>query len=273
MSRYDLIAFDMDGTLLDSNKELLPSSIEAIRAASEAGKTVVFASGRCPAELTVFHDQLPSVRYMVTMNGAMVYDMLEDRVIAHTPIAPDTLREMFDICAKRDVFIQLMSMYSILPGDKRSTIAEYAMDQYLELFTQTGIFPEDQRAWWQETGLPLYKFSPYSRTVRERDELLPLMSALGVETALSETTGFECSAAGTTKGVGLRALCEALDIPADRVIAVGDSDNDISMLQYAGLAVAMGNAKPNVKAVCDTVTSDHDHDGCARVIREYLLVD
>ena len=67
-------------------------------------------------------------------------------------------------------------------------------------------------------------------------------------------------------------MCEALGIPVEQSIAVGDQSNDLTMIRIAGLGVAMGNATEEVKAVADTVTADCDHDGVAQVIEQYLLL-
>ena len=87
----------------------------------------------------------------------------------------------------------------------------------------------------------------------------------------AESSSLELTATGVDKGVGLTKLCEALGIPVSASIAVGDADNDLSVLRTAGLAVAMGNALDSVKAVSDVTVADCDHDGCAEAIYKYLL--
>ena len=89
--------------------------------------------------------------------------------------------------------------------------------------------------------------------------------------AYSEISSLEISAQGVDKGVGLKKLCEYLDIPIDQTIAVGDADNDLGALKYAGLAIAMGNANEHVKKIADVIVADCDHEGCAEAIETYLL--
>ena len=107
-----------------------------------------------------------------------------------------------------------------------------------------------------------------SRTrTKERVQAL----ALPVEMVDAESSSLELTAIGVDKGVGLTKLCEALGIPVSASIAVGDADNDLSVLRAAGLAVAMGNALDSVKAISDVTVADCDHDGCAEAIYKYLL--
>ena len=81
----------------------------------------------------------------------------------------------------------------------------------------------------------------------------------------------ELNAPAANKGAALRALAEALEIPRERVMAVGDGLNDRTLLEAAGLAVAMGNAHPAIKAIADYVTDDCDHDGAAKAIERFCL--
>ena len=87
----------------------------------------------------------------------------------------------------------------------------------------------------------------------------------------AENSSLEITAKGVDKGVGLTMLCEALQIPIAATIAVGDADNDIRVLETAGLAVAMGNAADHIKAISDVTVADCEHDGCAEAIYQYLL--
>ena len=92
-----------------------------------------------------------------------------------------------------------------------------------------------------------------------------------LEIASSIERNLELSAPGVTKGRGLMALAEHLGLTPDQVMAVGDSGNDLTMVQLAGLGVAMGNATREVLAAADAVTADNDHDGVAEAIEKYVL--
>ena len=95
-------------------------------------------------------------------------------------------------------------------------------------------------------------------------------SNIDIVLANAESTSLEVSPKGVSKALGLKTLCEHLNITLDEVIVVGDADNDIEALKVAGLSVAMGNAKQHIKDMCDVIVSDNDHDGCVDVIERYL---
>ena len=99
------------------------------------------------------------------------------------------------------------------------------------------------------------------------------LSGVEVELARSETSSLEFSPAGVSKGSGLAELCHITGLPLEATIAVGDSDNDLPILERAGLAVAMGNARERVRQAAGAVVADNDHDGCAEAIRRFLLGD
>ena len=88
---YELIAFDMDGTLLDSHKEVLRSSVDAISEAVAAGKRVAIASGRCPRMVSMYRESIPGVRYAICCAGAIVFDLAANRVLSEVDIAPEVV--------------------------------------------------------------------------------------------------------------------------------------------------------------------------------------
>ena len=94
MNRYDLIAFDMDGTLLDSNHQITQNSLDAIDAAVDAGKTVILSTGRSLSELKDYRQTLKNVRYFICESGALLVDTLDDSIIHSEQIAPAAVREI-----------------------------------------------------------------------------------------------------------------------------------------------------------------------------------
>ena len=96
MNRYDLIAFDMDGTLLDSNHQITQDSLDAIDAAVNAGKTVILSTGRSLSELKDYRQMLKHVRYFICESGALLVDTNTDRIIHSEQIEPSAVREIID---------------------------------------------------------------------------------------------------------------------------------------------------------------------------------
>jgi len=271
MSKYQLIALDMDGTLLNSQKQISKSTLQAIQKASEAGKEVVLSTGRCIAELKEYLDILPQVRYLVCVSGAMVYDLQTEQVIYSKRIPEATVHSLLAEGRREDAAIQALTKEAVMEANKIPRMNLYRMEQYIPLYERSVTKVEDIVAYYEEhpaelEKMNLYYFSPEQRR-RSRERLQPL----GLEMVETEYGVLECSVAGMSKRVGMEKLCEYIQIPVENVIAVGDSDNDVELLKYVGLPVAMGNANEHVKQVCKVMVSDCDHDGCAEAIYRYLL--
>ena len=273
MGNYKLIALDMDGTLLNSEKEITARTKEAIRRAAEAGKTVVLSTGRGMAELSEYLEQVPEIRFLDCASGAMIYDCREKKVIVRHSIGRNDLEKILRVARERDLMVHFLSTESVVEQRKYDRIEEYQMGVYRPLFACAARKCADIYQFFEKDGGPVEKCNLYHRSPEDRNvteqELKRLQ--LSVDMVHSEIASLEITAAGVNKGAGLLALCEYLGISPDETIAVGDADNDIAILQTAGLSIAMGNAEEYVKTLADVVVADCDHDGCAEAIFRYLL--
>lgn len=269
--RYDLIAFDMDGTLLDSTKQIRQDSLDAIHKAVEAGKVVSLSTGRCLPELRAFEDVMDDVEFFIAMSGALVFSNKEKIEIASTAIPPELVDELLEKTADLDVMIHLLSWESIIEKDKVDNIELYHMAPYKASYEQCCILPESLRVWYKENPCPVFKFNFYCRDLEQRALIEERVKGMELEFAYSEETNLECSPVGVSKAEGLRRLCAHLGLNVENSIAVGDADNDLAILKAAGLSVAMGNAAPHIKDIADVITASCDEGGCAKIIEEYLL--
>ena len=114
------------------------------------------------------------------------------------------------------------------------------------------------------------KVNIYFRSSEDCHACYEELRTLPLSFAMPEETTLEMTAQGVTKGSGLKALADYLHIPMAQTVGIGDSDNDRAMLHDVGLSVAMGNAQADVKAQCDLITEDNDHNGVGEVIRRIL---
>lgn len=269
---YQLIAFDMDGTLLDTSKRVLPSSTQAIDEAVAAGKDVAICSGRSPKMIELDHASFGQVRYAICCNGTVLYDLREHRVLSTTSFDHEVITRAVRAVGAADAMIDVFSgaeMYCQTTDLAR--MDHYRMGIYRGLYDATSTPVENVRERLLDPATSVQKFifhfaDPASRPIaRERLRDLP------VELAESEDASLELSPAGATKGSGLLALAQLLGIPREATIAVGDAENDLPMLSVVGLGIAMGNATEEARAAADVVVADNDHDGCAEAIRRFLL--
>ena len=273
MYRYDLIAFDMDGTLLTSRQTISPIVMDAINRAIDAGKHVVICTGRGPNELADYIDkEFRRIRYYVTENGGYVYDRQSHQPIAVTPLLPEYVNAVIDAAHGEDAMLVFQG-----EGQSKGTRRDvYRMDyyhagRYMDIEKRTAVLFDDMLESHKKSPLQVEKLNVYAATEVIRDRIYDRLRELPVTIVLAEETGFEVTPLGMSKAVGLTQLCDALNIPMERVIAVGDSDNAREMVKAAGLAVAMGNARQCILEISDIVVADNDHDGCAQVINDYLL--
>ena len=273
MSQYELIAFDMDGTLLNSQKEITPRTLAALKKAAAAGKQIALSTGRCRPELTAYTALGPGIRYFICTSGALVYDVHEQKEIYKKPLEPELVRRLLEISKEEDLMVHLLDAESIVQTDQFESMGNYGMGVYKPMYERVVTVWDDLYEAYCAAPFPVEKVNFYHRDPEARERTKERLREAGLPVIMvnAEKGSLELSAEGVDKGAGLQKLCEYLKLPLDKTIAVGDADNDITILQKAGLAAAMGNALPNIKKLADVQVSDCDHDGCAEVIEKYLL--
>jgi hypothetical protein len=267
-NNYQLIALDMDGTLLNSRKQVSEGTLREIRKAVSLGKTVVYATGRAVCEMEEFFEQLPEIRYAVFASGAGLYDVQERRAFGLQPIPADLAMRVMDAVQDRDIMPQIvLADCDAVQRDQMDRLEDFRMKPYRPMYERAMTRVEDIRAFAEKHQGEILKMNVYHTNPEDRLRTKERLADLELEKVFSEVTSLECSAKGVDKGTGLAALCGYLRLDLERCIAVGDAPNDLPMIRTAGLGVAMGNSKPEVLEASDVVVSDNDHDGCAEAIR------
>ena len=268
MSESRMIALDIDGTLLNSKKEVSRACAEAIREAAAAGKTIVFCTGRAVSELKEFFPLLPEIRWAVFASGAGLYDIERKRTFAIRGVPRAYADEILALAKTKDVMPQIViGDRDVIQASHMARLDRFHMEIYRPLYEQAMTLVPDIYAFAESCREDFLKINLYHADTGERVRTRAQLSHLPIEMVYSEVTSVECSAAGVNKGSGLLRLCEALGVPASACVAVGDAENDLPMIRAAGLGIAMGNAAENVRAAADRVVADCDHDGCAEAIR------
>lgn len=271
---YGLIAFDMDGTLLDSDKRVLPSSTEAIARAIDAGKAVAICSGRSPVMVRRDRHQFPTVRYAICSSGGALFDLERDEVIHESALPHETMWRILDVALREDVIFEVFRGEGFLYQDgDLELMASHHMGIYEGLYRETGTPVDDLVGFLHNPGHTIQKLNMHFATLEARQRVEEALADVDVDMVESEHSSLEFSPTGANKGTGLLALADLLGIPREATIGVGDADNDLPMLRVAGLAVAMGNANEAAKAAADVVVADNDSGGCAEAIDRFLLGD
>lgn len=273
MSQYELIALDMDGTLLNSRKEITPVTLEALKRAVRAGKSIALSTGRCRPELTAYTSQVPGIRYLICTSGALVYDIWEQKEIYMRTLEPSLVKELLELSKQEGAMMHLLDRESIVQTDQFEHMERYGMGVYKPMYERVVTAWDDLYEAYCAAPFPVEKVNFYHTDLESRERTKERIRRAGLPVVMvnAESSSLEISASGVDKGEGLRKLCEYLKLPLERTIAVGDADNDITILKTAGLSAAMGNALPGIKALADVVAADCEHDGCAEIIENYLL--
>lgn len=269
---YQLIALDMDGTLLDSQKRVLPSSTAAINEAVAAGKVVAISSGRCPVMIEMDRAAFPQVRYAICGSGSAIYDFHEQRMLKEATLDHTLLETAIAACSGEDYLCEAFSGTSFFfASDMVERMPNYFMGIYQPLYASMGTPRADFAERLHDPAFPVQKFNLHFGSPEARDRVYERLSGAPLELAYMDEASLELSPIGVNKGSGVLALAELLGVPREATMAVGDSDNDLTMLREVGLGVAMGNANENARAAASVQVADNDHDGVAEAIRRFLL--
>ena len=269
---YRLLAMDMDGTVLNSEKKISPRTDSAIRKALAQGKEVLFATGRCPAEVRTDLKAFPEMNYVLCLSGALVLDLRSGETLADVTIPLPLAERILSIAEGLDAMVTLYAGDDVFVEHKRRGNMEYFGCQcFAKLYDDCAVWVENIRQVLDTHAERIHKANIFCHSVEEWRKADEALRGLPLNYASGIPNNYEISPQHVDKGVGLQRLCEATGIPIAQAIAVGDEGNDLAMIRAAGLGVAMGNAPEHIKAEADYVTADCDHDGVAEVIEKYLL--
>lgn len=269
-----LIAIDMDGTCLDSKKRVPAENLHAIREACRRGIWVVPTTGRALHAYPLPIRHMKEIRYAITSNGARVTDLQTGKDIRETTIP----------CGVAAEFLEKLGPFTF--GTSLHQDGQCVDDSILIMAARRLFYHGDyqnSRLHWRsltrwlkrEARKPdapgVEKLNLIFLTGRGRKKAMALLKEYpDFCCAVFNPRYIEITAPGASKGEALQALCEYLSLPGEQVMALGDSDNDMPMLQFAGYPVAMGNASPHVKEIAARVTDPNNQAGVAKAIREVL---
>ncbi len=266
---YKLVALDMDGTLLMSDKSVHPDTSRYIEQAGKRGIQVVYCSGRAVPEILPYVSSLKTIRYGVCMSGALVYDFAEKRNLYRRAISSECIPRILEAAGKDDGMVHILTdQESIVRADQAAHMEVFHMGIYQPMFQEISRMVHDMR---EEAKRYIPKINIYFRSPADRQKAWEALRAMPLEFAFAQETGLEMTAYGVTKGQGLRELAKYLGISMEETLAVGDADNDRAMFQAAGFSVAMGNAKREIQRLCCGVTEDNDHNGVGKAIWRYCI--
>lgn len=274
MHKIKMIGLDLDGTLLTSDKRLLPFTRQVLTEAIERGILVLMATGRpytgIPEELR----NLSGMRYALTSNGARILDTQTGKVLIEHLLPLKSAKKALEILRKYDTLQEVyFEGQGYAEAKKLDQISRYHHNPHMweyvrssrkavpslpELIDRENQDMDKVQALFADMG----ELGQAWKELEQYEELV-LVSSLGYN--------IEINAVGVDKGTGLMELGELLGIRPEEIMACGDGDNDIQMLERSGIGVAMGNAEEKVKAAADYVAETNDEEGAAKAIIKYAF--
>ena len=263
---YKLVALDMDGTLLNGNKKINDRVKKAIADARKKGVKVILSSGRGFKGIEKYVKELQLDELVISLNGAIVTDGTGEKSVFSIHMEPSVSRRIIELQKEYDIFsINFIGqkMYVEVLNEKALYFSTFegveviAVGNMLEFYNSQPI----------GKMLMIEKHEKYT-IFRQK-----LIEELGqyINATFSLPDFLEVYNINVNKGIVLHKVAEYYGIKREEVIAIGDGENDISMIEYAGLGVAMENAMDSVKNAADLITKSYVEDGVAHVIEEYIL--
>lgn len=269
-----IIAFDLDGTLLDNKKQISEENLEALKAAAAAGALLVPATGRIYTGIPQILRELPGVRYCLTINGAYAYDAEEDKNLYSAEMPAE-------LCLRLIEHMESLPVIYDCYQDNWGFISRHMLEQAEEYIPDPGIM----KMMWElrtpvdslydtlkKRGRPVQKMQMHFKDLELRCRELKRLPELFPETAVSSSLpwNIEINSADATKGKALKSLCAALNVDLKDTLAFGDGTNDLDMIKTAGLGVAMGNAVEELKQVADWIAPSNVENGVAAGIYRFM---
>ncbi|MGN0852819.1 MAG: Cof-type HAD-IIB family hydrolase [Kiritimatiellia bacterium] len=275
-----IVALDLDGTLLDSRKRLSEANRAALAAAAAKGVLVVPTTGRFFGMMPPCVRDLPFVRYAITINGAQVFDRETGTALVREEIPRTLAIEIMKVLDGYDVIYDCYrNDWGWMAQAFKDAAADYATDaHYLKMIAdfRTGV-PELKAhlAATADAG-DVQKIMLFSRLAAGDGVTKAIAAEIAgrfpeIRVTSSTWNNLELNRTTACKGVALERFAGALGLTLANCMAVGDGGNDLSMIEAAGIGVAMANACPAVLAAADYTTRSNDEDGVARALEHFKL--
>jgi len=267
---YKLIALDLDGTLKTTDNRISEKTREALIECQKKGMRVILASGRPTPGLRHEAAELELEKHggiLLSFNGARVYDIQNDTVIYEKVVEKKYADEIYDRAKQYGLAVMTYEGLNILTEDDD--------DKYVQVEKNINdIYIKHVDAWKESFDGGINKVlltgEPEYVAKIEQEFKAPYEDKLSIYR--SAPFFIEVMAQNIDKAASLQKLCEYLGVTKDEMIAFGDGFNDISMIKFAGLGVAMGNAQDVVKEAADKITASNDEDGIYVTLKELGLV-
>ena len=270
-----LLAFDLDGTILLNHKEIPKPNLDALEKAFQKGVHIVPTTGRMKTFIPNYITELSFVQYAITANGGGVYDIRTGERLYKALIETKQAAEIVKIIKKYDLYCEyyLNGEAFTIRNDVDTAMKHHGIPETKRFFLSKKYhYFDDVNELLSDSSNEFEKINlnyvPEKIFLEVKNEIKKIPD-LCVTSSLLDN--IEINHKNATKGLGISALCEKLGILQDEVMSIGDGSNDISMLEWAGTSVAMGNAIDEAKFVAKYITDNCEDFGFAKAVEKLIL--
>ena len=273
-----LIALDLDGTLFNEQGQISEENKKIIKMTNDAGIHVVISTGRPLIGIPLTQFEGTGIQYAITTNGSGVYEIATGKCIYEDSMPTEMILPILSYLLSKDIHMDaFIEGKAFSPEQCRANAHRLDVPESLKHYIlNTRVRVPDLPAFIQENHLSVQKmtlnFYPLSDgTYKDREDVKNfLLSHSEVSSVCGGYHNLEFTKAGVHKGIGLMKLAEHLHIDMKDTMAIGDTENDLQIINTAALGVAMGNATEEIKEAADYVTLSNEEDGVAAAIQHFL---
>lgn len=271
MAERKVLFLDMDGTTLDDAHQTSAENLRAVERMIRAGHEVVITTGRpmASAKYLLWNHGLDKVgcRYMIAFNGGMVLDAGNGEILYQRTVPLPWMKELILMARRQGIYLQSYEGEIVLSERECEQLEHYKNKTHMEVKVVPDLIEALHEEPCKALAIDIRSPEPLEAFAADTKEW-----AKGkLDMFLSCREYLEIVPSGVRKGDALRAFCERMGIPVQNSVAIGDEQNDISMLEAAGVGCAVANAIPEVKAVADYITErDNNHSVLEEIEEKFM---
>ena len=266
MKNIKLIASDLDGTLLNNKHKITEYNKKIIKAAEDIGIKFVISTGRPSSSAFKFLKELDSNAEMISFNGALVTD-INNNTLYNEKLAPDTSLELIKIAEKYNIYYQAFSANSWNISDDSSKWLNY-YTSIAEIYDYKIGFNNLKNK--EDFHFIKFMFIAENEILKKIEKELNNIFSSNIYHTFSRDVYLEVMNPKVSKANALKFILDKYSISREETIAFGDNNNDLEMLEFAGISVAVDNAEKNIKEKCQYITKSNEENGVGEFLNKYL---
>lgn len=273
MKQIKLVASDLDGTLLNKKKEITPRLYDALKQLDELGIYFVPSTGRPFGTVPKAIKELPFLKYVITSNGATIYDVEHKNNIIENFLTAEAVDAVISIARELPVITEFfIDGKAYIAKDIYENLAPFHLtESHTEYLLNSRTPLVDFWAEMKRNDSVLENINLVFADMDLRAKTWDRLKATGLASVTAATTkNIEITSLFATKAKALEKLCETLGLKRENVLALGDGDNDMPMIEFAGIGVAMANGEEHIKAAADLIADDCNNFGAAKILEQII---